>query len=113
MEEEEQEEAPLKEPLKIREYSEIQQQGLCIVCGQAKEPYVQIEYEDKVEYTCEECYRKSAEESIPKCGDCGAALKKGDRFCGKCGSKQDQSCPKCGAKIASEDIFCGKCGTKL
>ncbi|MFQ6106532.1 MAG: zinc-ribbon domain-containing protein [Thermoplasmata archaeon] len=113
MEEEEQEEAPLKEPLKIREYSELQQKGVCQVCGQEKETYIQIEYGNRIEFVCKECYRKSAEEPARKCRECGSALKEGDRFCGKCGARQELNCPKCGAEIADDDAFCGKCGTKL
>ncbi|MFQ5885272.1 MAG: zinc-ribbon domain-containing protein [Thermoplasmata archaeon] len=113
MEEEEQDETPLKEPVKIREYSELQQHGFCMVCGQEREPYVQIEYGDKVEYTCEDCYRKSMGEPVQGCRECGAALKDGDKFCSKCGAEQELGCTECGAEITGKDTFCGRCGTKL
>lgn len=87
-----------------------------MVCGQEKEPYILIEYENKTEHTCEECYKKSVggpDTAVMKCAECGADVKDGDDFCGKCGAKQKQTCPDCGEKISSKDAFCGKCGAKL
>lgn len=112
-EEQEEAEAPPREPLRIREYSDLQQQGECVVCGQEKEPYVQIECGDKVEYTCEECYRKRAQKPVRECTECGEPLKDDDQFCGKCGTQQVRNCTKCGSKVTPKDVFCGKCGTKL
>lgn len=116
MEEEEQDETPLEEPLRIREYSEPRQHETCMVCGQEKEPYILIEYENKAEYTCEECYKKSVGEPVTavlKCAECGGDVEDADDFCGKCGAKQKQNCPDCGERISSKDAFCGKCGAKL
>lgn len=115
MEEEEQEETPLKEPLKIREYSEPGEKETCIVCEEAKKPYIQIEYQNRTEYTCEDCYRKSVGEPLiaKECRECGTELMQGDKFCGKCGAKQVSACPNCGEKTSSGDSFCGKCGKKL
>ena len=85
------------------------------MCGSVKEPYIQIEYRNKVEYTCEECYRKSIGEPITEigCRACGAGIKSGDKFCGKCGAEQERACPDCGEEASDKDVFCGKCGGKL
>ena len=62
------------------------------------------------------------------CNKCGAKLKDGATFCGKCGTKVEvvqaepvvpevteppvNSCEKCGAKLKDGATFCGKCGAK-
>ena len=112
-EEEEEEETPPKDPIVIREYSDQQQVGTCTVCGEEKKPYIQIEYGDKTEYTCEECYKKTVSKTVLKCRECGTDLGDDDVFCGKCGAKQQQECPECGEESRGDDAFCGKCGKKL
>jgi predicted amidophosphoribosyltransferase len=115
MEEEEQDETPLQEPLSIREYSESRQQETCVVCGKVKKPYIQIESGNSVEYTCEDCYRTSMGEVIPamECVECRSEMIEGDKFCGKCGAEQERTCRDCGEATTGQDAYCGKCGAKL
>ena len=49
-----------------------------------------------------------------KCGQCGAELKAGVKFCGECGAPvpRERHCTNCGAKLAPEVKFCGECGTR-
>jgi hypothetical protein len=49
-----------------------------------------------------------------KCGQCGAELKAGVKFCGECGTPvpRERHCTNCGAKLATEVKFCGECGTR-
>lgn len=112
-EEQEESEAPPREPLKIREYSDTQQERKCTVCGHEKEPYIQIEYGDKIEYTCEDCYKKGVQKPVSKCTECGQPMSDDDRFCGRCGTQRIANCTKCGSKATPGDLFCGKCGAKL
>ncbi len=46
------------------------------------------------------------------CLKCGATVRKGDRFCRKCGCALLR-CPDCGTMVLEDDVFCGKCGYKL
>lgn len=47
-----------------------------------------------------------------KCGNCGADLPEGSKFCSECGSEQDLSfyCMKCGTKVQYGEKFCPNCG---
>lgn len=49
------------------------------------------------------------------CESCGAALKKGAKFCSKCGAKvvEKRYCANCGAELDPDDLFCGACGTPV
>ncbi len=47
-----------------------------------------------------------------RCPNCGAKIRKGDKFCRKCGLRL-LFCPNCGAVVEEEDVFCGKCGYRL
>ncbi len=51
------------------------------------------------------------------CPNCGAAIAKGKKFCGNCGTKivvkPKTTCPNCGAEIAEGKKFCGMCGAKV
>ena len=49
-----------------------------------------------------------------KCGQCGAELKTGVKFCGECGTPvpRERHCTNCGAKLAPEVKFCGECGIR-
>ncbi|TLZ52093.1 MAG: zinc ribbon domain-containing protein [Methanobacteriota archaeon] len=84
----------------------------CSVCGKAKVPYVEIEVDGLLEYTCQDCYEGQVIE-LAACRQCGAALEAGDAFCGKCGAPRQMKCATCGAAVSDEDRFCGKCGTKV
>lgn len=51
------------------------------------------------------------------CPNCKATIRKGDKFCFKCGSKIEQDkvrfCKQCGAMVSKEDNFCTNCGERL
>lgn len=49
------------------------------------------------------------------CQSCGAEMKEGAKFCGKCGCeyKEEQLCPQCNASVKEGAKFCAKCGFKL
>ena len=49
-----------------------------------------------------------------KCGQCGAELKPGVKFCGECGTPvpRERHCTNCGTKLAPGVKFCGECGTQ-
>lgn len=67
--------------------------------------------------------------AIGKCPNCGAVVYEGDKFCGVCGFKLEDTkvekveelinpepdiiCPNCGYKNPLESKFCIKCGTPL
>lgn len=50
------------------------------------------------------------------CPGCGAPVRAGQRFCGKCGrdltKKTARICPACGAELGEDDVFCPGCGAK-
>ncbi len=46
------------------------------------------------------------------CGQCGALLEAGDRFCGDCGASM-AGCPSCRAPVAAGKRFCTSCGYAL
>lgn len=56
-----------------------------------------------------------------KCHNCGAEVKEGTFFCGKCGSgigaskqkEQNKTCANCGTENASDAKFCENCGKSL
>lgn len=49
------------------------------------------------------------------CESCGAALKKGAKFCSKCGAKvvEKRYCTNCGAELEADDRFCSVCGAPV
>ena len=100
---------PPRPDIKIRDLTRHRN---CSVCGNEKAPYIEIEVDGVLEYTCEECYEGQVIE-IAACRACGGALEAADRFCGKCGAPRAVTCPACGADVADEDRFCGKCGSKV
>jgi len=106
-------ETPIPTPrpeLKIRDLG-TRSRG-CSVCGKEKAPYVEIEVDGVLEYTCRECYEGQVIE-LAACRSCGAALEAADHFCGRCGAPRQATCASCGADVGDEDRFCGKCGTKI
>lgn len=50
------------------------------------------------------------------CPGCGAPVKPGQRFCGKCGrdltQKEKRVCSACGTELGADDVFCPGCGAK-
>lgn len=113
---EEPEPKPPREEIKIIDVSEVAGAGkdrVCKVCGKLKPVFIEIESGGKVEYTCEECFKTDVADIGKKCRECGAPLKVGDAFCGKCGKPTQRKCSGCGAVLRDDDMFCGRCGTKL
>jgi class 3 adenylate cyclase/predicted ATPase len=47
-----------------------------------------------------------------RCGQCGASLGEGDRFCGDCGANVG-GCPSCGEPLSPGKRFCRSCGLAL
>ena len=47
-----------------------------------------------------------------RCGQCGASLDEGDRFCGDCGANV-RGCPSCGEPLIPGKRFCRSCGLAL
>lgn len=56
--------------------------------------------------------QKTTEEK-ETCPKCGAAVKKGAKFCSECGATMGEVCPKCGAAVKKGAKFCPECGAKL
>ncbi len=114
------EEGSPETPVRIREYSDWARSGRCMVCGEEKEPYVEVEVGGQWEFTCQACYEQETAPKEPAepaggvaCPSCGAPLHPGDQFCGKCGAATEAACPECGAEMEPGDKFCGKCGASL
>ena len=101
--------APTRPDIKIRD---LTRQRNCSVCGKEKAPYIEIEVDGVLEYTCRECYEGQVIE-LAMCRSCGGALEAADRFCGKCGTARAIACAACGADVRGEDGFCGKCGSRI
>ena len=108
--------APSRPELRIVEATK-RRARTCVVCGRSRPAYVEIEIDGVVEYTCQDCYELQSQglssEVTEFCTKCGAAILKGDHFCGRCGTPAALRCPKCGARPEEEDAFCGKCGAPL
>ena len=56
--------------------------------------------------------------SFSTCSVCGARIKKGIKFCTKCGAEivsksEDSFCPECGEKITGNGKYCFHCGYNL
>jgi class 3 adenylate cyclase/tetratricopeptide (TPR) repeat protein len=47
-----------------------------------------------------------------RCGQCGADLDEGDRFCGDCGARVG-GCPSCGEPLTPGKRFCRACGSAV
>ncbi len=85
----------------------------CAECGRRTSTWKPVSRKGTSVILCLECAAKPPMEEGGGCPRCGAALREGNRFCGKCGMKIEYACPMCGAVLDAEDAFCGKCGTRL
>ncbi len=49
------------------------------------------------------------------CPNCGAVVRREDKYCWNCGAKLvwTYKCPNCGAEVTTEDNYCRHCGYKL
>ncbi len=47
------------------------------------------------------------------CGQCGAPIVGGAKFCRSCGARLGQSCPSCGSPMGTDAKFCRRCGTPV
>jgi ribosomal protein L40E len=59
------------------------------------------------------CAKCGASQPIPiKCANCGAELRPDAKFCTKCGASQPalRTCTNCGARLRPSAKFCAKCG---
>ncbi|MCK5071377.1 MAG: zinc-ribbon domain-containing protein [Desulfocapsa sp.] len=57
-------------------------------------------------------------DSSSNCINCGATIKKNQKFCLECGLKVEisskaPSCPQCGVETDEKQKFCFECGTKI
>ncbi len=69
--------------------------------------------------------KKTANNLKPKCDTCGTAIRKGARFCSKCGQPippekhqpinrlPRKKCTSCGKALSKNTQFCPKCGTPV
>lgn len=46
------------------------------------------------------------------CINCGAEVREGANFCGKCGTRIKSICTQCGCNLLPDDNFCPKCGAQ-
>ncbi|HHD15667.1 MAG TPA: zinc-ribbon domain-containing protein [Euryarchaeota archaeon] len=60
---------------------------------------------------CGKCGHQLVKEST--CVKCKKPIEEGVKFCPHCGAKQTLECPKCGKEVASGTKFCPECGTEL
>lgn len=101
---------PPKDEIKIRDLTG-RPRG-CASCGRPREPFIEVEVDGVLEYTCRECYEGEVVVLVA-CRSCGAAIEAGDAFCGKCGTARARACAGCGADLGGDDGFCGKCGAAV
>lgn len=86
----------------------------CADCGKRTEQWKPVRRKGTVVLLCPECAAKPPPpDETPPCPQCGAVLRTGDTFCGKCGTRIEYACAKCGATLEPDDTFCGRCGARL
>ena len=81
------------------------------VCGIIAKPF-------EVKRLMDELRRALEEEEKGRllfCSRCGAAARKGDRFCRQCGFclERRKACSRCGNLCEPDDRFCSQCGASL
>lgn len=100
-----------REEVKIKDYSAFKP---CSVCGEAKVPYIEIEFNGIVERTCKDCYEAQYTPKLKlRCPSCSSECVEEDNFCWKCGFRLHLICPTCGSKGDIGDKFCRQCGGRL
>jgi len=85
----------------------------CADCGKRTSQWRPVRRNGLPVILCLECAAKNVPPEAEACPECGAPLRHGDSFCGKCGARIEYACPQCGSTLESDDVFCGKCGTRL
>jgi hypothetical protein len=101
----------VKEEIRIKDFSAYKK---CIVCGEMKIPYIELEVNGAFECTCRDCYEKdSSPKVLMKCPSCSTECEGDDHFCWKCGARMQLICPTCGSKGDTGDKYCRQCGGKM
>ena len=110
-EKEEEKRVEIKEEIRIKDFSAYKR---CVVCGEQKIPYIELEVNGKLECTCRDCYdAQYAQKTDVKCPSCTSFCGEGDNFCWKCGNRLQLICATCGSKGDPGDKYCRQCGGKM
>ncbi len=62
-----------------------------------------------------ETKKEEKKEEELHCPNCGAVVRREDKYCWNCGAKLvwTYKCPRCGGEVTTEDNYCRHCGYKL
>ncbi len=77
-------------------------------------PQAEVVSEPKVVSITETKEEEKKEEEL-HCPNCGAVVRREDKYCWNCGAKLvwTYKCPNCGGEVTTEDKYCRHCGYKL
>ena len=59
----------------------------------------------------QEFARLGQPDEVDLCQACGNEVRAADRFCARCGTRQDRQCSVCGSSLRQGDKFCAGCGS--